>query len=93
MEHSPDDPQETHAHPPSVPPSHAHFGSLSPAQQAARRELHEQEVRERLNQLGIAATPGIDFDPARGRHFLRFSYCGPEADMAEAAARLRAWGG
>jgi aspartate/methionine/tyrosine aminotransferase len=46
-----------------------------------------------LAECGIAATPGIDFDPARGRHFLRFSYCGPEADMAEAAARLRAWGG
>ncbi len=30
-------------------PSPAHFGSLSPAQQAARRELHQQEVRERLN--------------------------------------------
>jgi hypothetical protein len=51
MEHSPDDPQQTDlsAQPPSVPPSPAHFGSLSPAQQAARRELHEQEVRERLN--------------------------------------------
>jgi len=46
-----------------------------------------------LAECGIAATPGIDFDPERGRHFLRFSYCGPEADMAEAAARLRAWGG
>ena len=51
MDHSPDDPQQTDlsAQPPSVPPSPAHFGSLSPAQQAARRELHEQEVRERLN--------------------------------------------
>lgn len=46
-----------------------------------------------LAECGIAATPGIDFDPARGRHYLRFSYCGPEADMAEAAARLCAWGG
>jgi aspartate/methionine/tyrosine aminotransferase len=46
-----------------------------------------------LAECGIAATPGIDFDPDRGRHFLRFSYCGPEDDMAEAARRLRQWGG
>jgi aspartate/methionine/tyrosine aminotransferase len=44
-----------------------------------------------LAEAGIAATPGVDFDRARGGRFLRFSYCGPEADMREAAARLRAW--
>jgi aspartate/methionine/tyrosine aminotransferase len=44
-----------------------------------------------LAEVGIAATPGIDFDHARGNRFLRFSYCGPEADMREAAARLTAW--
>jgi aspartate/methionine/tyrosine aminotransferase len=44
-----------------------------------------------LAEVGIAATPGIDFDHARGNRFLRFSYCGPEADMREAAARLKAW--
>ena len=42
-------------------------------------------------EAGIAATPGVDFDHARGRHFVRFSYCGPEADMREAATRLGAW--
>jgi aspartate/methionine/tyrosine aminotransferase len=44
-----------------------------------------------LAEAGIAATPGVDFDRRRGHHFLRFSYCGPEADMAEAAARLSRW--
>jgi aspartate/methionine/tyrosine aminotransferase len=44
-----------------------------------------------LEEVGIAATPGVDFDRTRGHRFLRFSYCGPEADMQEAAARLRAW--
>jgi len=34
---------------------------------------------------------GVDFDHARGYRFLRFSYCGPENDMREAAARLKAW--
>ncbi|RAI55349.1 pyridoxal phosphate-dependent aminotransferase [Roseicella frigidaeris] len=44
-----------------------------------------------LAEAGIAATPGVDFDRERGHRFLRFSYCGPEADMAEAPRRLAAW--
>ncbi len=44
-----------------------------------------------LAEAGIAATPGVDFDHARGAGFVRFSYCGPEADMREAASRLAAW--
>jgi aspartate/methionine/tyrosine aminotransferase len=44
-----------------------------------------------LDETGIAATPGIDFDRARGKHFMRFSFAGATADMAEAAKRLKAW--
>ena len=44
-----------------------------------------------LAEAGIAATPGVDFDGARGRGFLRLSYCGPEAAMAEVPDRLRRW--
>ena len=44
-----------------------------------------------LNEAGVAASPGVDFDRTRGNRFLRFSYCGPEADMQAAAERLRAW--
>jgi aspartate/methionine/tyrosine aminotransferase len=44
-----------------------------------------------LAEVGVAVTPGVDFDHARGGRFLRFSYCGPEADMREAAERLRGW--
>ncbi len=44
-----------------------------------------------LEGAGIAATPGVDFDRSRGARYLRFSYCGDEAAMAEAPARLRAW--
>jgi aspartate/methionine/tyrosine aminotransferase len=40
-----------------------------------------------LAEVGIAATPGVDFDHARGNRFLRFSYCGGEDDIREAAAR------
>jgi aspartate/methionine/tyrosine aminotransferase len=44
-----------------------------------------------LAEAGIAASPGLDFDHARGGHFLRFSYCGPEADMVAAGERLAAF--
>jgi aspartate/methionine/tyrosine aminotransferase len=44
-----------------------------------------------LAEAGIAATPGVDFDRTRGAHFVRFSYCGPEAEMAEAPLRLARW--
>lgn len=44
-----------------------------------------------LAELGVAATPGIDFDPARGHHFVRFSFCGADAEIAEAVRRLGGW--
>ena len=44
-----------------------------------------------LAEAGVAAAPGVDFDRARGSRFVRFSYCGPEADMREAAERLARW--
>ena len=44
-----------------------------------------------LAEAGVAVTPGVDFDVERGNKFLRFSYAGTTADMAEAASRLRAW--
>ncbi len=51
----------------------------------------EAFCRRLLEDTGIAATPGIDFDPARGRHFVRFSFAGAESVIAEAARRLIAW--
>ena len=44
-----------------------------------------------LEGANIAATPGVDFDRERGSRFLRFSYCGPPAQMMQAPARLKAW--
>ncbi len=46
---------------------------------------------EWLETLGVAATPGIDFDPARGHRFVRFSFAGSEQDMVEAVGRLEEW--
>ncbi|MFN3938809.1 MAG: pyridoxal phosphate-dependent aminotransferase [Gemmobacter sp.] len=41
-----------------------------------------------LDRAGVAVTPGLDFDPRLGGRFLRLSYAGTTADMAEAADRL-----
>jgi aspartate/methionine/tyrosine aminotransferase len=41
-----------------------------------------------LEEIGVAAAPGADFDGLRGRGFVRFSYCGSETDMREATRRL-----
>ena len=47
--------------------------------------------RRMLMETGVAATPGVDFDSARGRATMRFSFAGSTADMAEAVKRLTAW--
>ena len=44
-----------------------------------------------LEEAGVAATPGIDFDPVRGQNFIRFCYAGSAADMREAVARIGGW--
>jgi aspartate/methionine/tyrosine aminotransferase len=44
-----------------------------------------------LEQAGVAATPGVDFDPIRGRNFLRLCYAGSREDMHEAVKRIGAW--
>lgn len=44
-----------------------------------------------LDTIGVACTPGVDFDLQRGDHHLRFSYAGPTAEVSEAADRLTHW--
>jgi aspartate/methionine/tyrosine aminotransferase len=48
-------------------------------------------ARRMLTEAGVAATPGIDFDPIHGRAFLRFCYAGAAGEMHEAVARIGAW--
>jgi aspartate/methionine/tyrosine aminotransferase len=48
-------------------------------------------TREMLAEIGVAATPGVDFDAERGSEYVRFSYAGATPDMAEAARRLKGW--
>ncbi|MEO3434440.1 pyridoxal phosphate-dependent aminotransferase [Inquilinus sp. CAU 1745] len=51
----------------------------------------EAFCRRMLAETGVAATPGVDFDPARGHGTVRFSFAGATEDMGEAADRLRRW--
>ncbi|TFL17832.1 aminotransferase class I/II-fold pyridoxal phosphate-dependent enzyme [Jannaschia formosa] len=41
-----------------------------------------------LDEAGVAVTPGLDFDPARGARTLRFSYARATADIVEGLDRL-----
>lgn len=43
---------------------------------------------EILEKAGVAVTPGLDFDPVRGRGTIRFSYARATADIKEGLARL-----
>jgi aspartate/methionine/tyrosine aminotransferase len=48
-------------------------------------------AKSMLDETGVAATPGVDFDEARGRRYIRLSYAGATDRMAEAARRLQGW--
>src|ERR1700748_2176386 len=44
-----------------------------------------------VEQGGVAATPGVEFDPVHGKQFIRFSYARSADDMREAVARIARW--
>lgn len=44
-----------------------------------------------LDELGVACTPGIDFDPANGHRYIRLSYSESTADITEATSRIAGW--
>jgi aspartate/methionine/tyrosine aminotransferase len=48
-------------------------------------------AKRMLDEAGVAATPGVDFDPVHGRSFLRFCYAGSAAEMREAVERIGTW--
>jgi aspartate/methionine/tyrosine aminotransferase len=47
--------------------------------------------RRLLAETGVAATPGVDFDAARGHRYARFSVAGDAATVDAAVAELTAW--
>jgi aspartate/methionine/tyrosine aminotransferase len=48
-------------------------------------------AKRMLQEAHVAATPGVDFDPVHGRHFVRFSYARSAEDMREAVTRIARW--
>src|SRR5262245_61781867 len=48
-------------------------------------------AKRMLEETHVAVTPGVDFDPLAGRHFIRFCYAGSAAEMREAVERIGAW--
>jgi len=48
-------------------------------------------AKKMLDETHVAATPGVDFDPVRGKQFIRLCYAGSRDDMHEAVARIARW--
>ncbi|CCE04340.1 putative aminotransferase [Bradyrhizobium sp. STM 3843] len=48
-------------------------------------------TKRMLEEIHVAATPGLDFDPIHGRSFVRFSYARSADDMREAVRRIGHW--
>lgn len=51
----------------------------------------EEFCMRMVEEAGVSATSGLDFDTARGHHFIRISYAGTPEDMVEACNRLESW--
>lgn len=74
------------------------YAGLGTLTKGAKGTKHDEDVedseslcRRLLRDLGIAATPGTDFDPWEGRRFIRFSCAGSREEMARATRRLHDW--
>lgn len=48
-------------------------------------------ARKMLDEIGVATTPGLDFDEECGERYLRFSYAGANEEMVEAGRRIKNW--
>ncbi len=51
-----------------------------------------QELAQQwLHELGVAVTPGIDFDPKEGHRFIRFSFAGSTQETLDTVEKLSQW--
>jgi aspartate/methionine/tyrosine aminotransferase len=72
---------------PAVPGGAFYIYAQIPASETDSTVLAQRLLAE----TGVAITPGIDFDTVDGHRFVRFSYAGATADIAEAIRRLEVW--
>lgn len=47
--------------------------------------------KKMLEEIHVAAVPGLDFDVKDGSKFMRFSYAGSQEDIAQAVERIQNW--
>ena len=77
----------------------AGFGDLAPCDGAfyvyadvSRLTNDSQDFcQQMLKATGVAATPGIDFDPQRGNRYVRISFASDSETVARAANALIDW--
>ena len=77
----------------------AGFGDLAPSDGAfyvyadvSRLTNDSQQFcQDMLKETGVAATPGIDFDTARGHRYVRVSFASDRATVSRAAGALIRW--
>ena len=48
-------------------------------------------AQKMLKEIGVATTPGADFDTERGHRYLRLSFAGSRDEMERAVKRLKGW--
>ncbi|NNE22364.1 MAG: aminotransferase class I/II-fold pyridoxal phosphate-dependent enzyme [Rhizobiales bacterium] len=48
-------------------------------------------AQKMLGEIGVAVTPGADFDPHRGHRYVRMSFAGTRDEMERAVTRLKDW--
>lgn len=48
-------------------------------------------AKRMLEEIHVAAAPGLDFDPVNGPRFMRFSYAGSTETIARALDRMEGW--
>ncbi len=58
---------------------------------SALADNSEVFAREMLREIGVAITPGIDFDRANGMKYVRFCFSGLTEEINEAMDRLSNW--
>ncbi len=56
--------------------------------------LHKDSIKfckRMLDEIYITTSPGTDFDPRHGHHYIRISYAGSTENIVAAVKRLKAW--
>ncbi len=76
----------------NVPPPHGAFYMYWPVSKLLKLGESSVELcKALLEETGIATTPGVDFDPAQGGHYLRVSFAGDEQAVNKAAELFESW--